>query len=72
MNDQEAAKEEFIGEEFKVVDGAMYLGGYIGEGTEEWIEENIKGWRESVVHFAKIGTYVPQTTFTGLQRSLQH
>lgn len=52
--------------------GTRYLGGFLGEGQEEWIEKKIDDCIYAVKKFAKIIKYVPQSVFVGLQRSLKH
>ena len=48
------------------------MGGFVGEGQEEWIEKKIDGWVNSIKKLAEISCFIPQSTFVGLQRSLQH
>ena len=67
------AKEFFLDENFDVVCGYQYLGGYIGaeESKIQWIENKIAGWSEGVTKLTKVADRNPQSAYVGLQRSYQ-
>jgi len=69
----EVAKVEFADLGFKVTTGHRYLGGFIGEkeALQEWIEELTKNWSQAVADLASVAKAYPQTTYAGLQKSLQ-
>ena len=56
-----------------MVRGHRYLGGFIGDREEEerWLADNITGWAESVDTLAGVSRKHPQSTYAGLQMSLQ-
>ena len=56
-----------------VKNGHRYLGGYIGEKTEEhaWVGEKVEEWCEAVDKIGEAGKLVPQAAYAGMQRSLQ-
>ena len=44
------AKKHFRGLGIQVVTDHLYLGGFIGDAAaeQEWLKENVQGWKESV------------------------
>ena len=54
--------------------GSRYLGGFVGERAEEvrWIQEKVERWAESVRKLAGVARKHPQSTYEGLQKSIQH
>jgi hypothetical protein len=68
-----AAKIEFKDLGFEVVSGARYLGGFLGEDSEQklWIEEKTSNWTDAVRELAKVAVRYPQTAYAGLTKSLQ-
>ena len=57
----------------QVVTGHQYLGGFIGDREVEksWLYGNIIGWEESVETLTGVSRKHPQSTYVGLQKSLQ-
>ena len=66
-------EEFFWGVVIQVVTGHHYLGGFIGDrGSEErWLGEKITGWSESVETLAGVSQKHLQSSYAGLQKSLQ-
>ena len=59
---------------FKVTNGCRYLGGHVGEKhlEKEWIDDKVENWVESIENLSPFTFLVPQSTYTGMQRALQH
>ena len=51
-----------------MVNGSSYLGGFIGEPLTEksWLDENFKGWTDSVEVLAGVAHQHPQTAYADL------
>ena len=66
-------EEHFRGLGIRVVTGHRYLGGYIRDKEVEgrWLVAKIKGWTESVDILAGVSQKHPQSSYAGLQKSLQ-
>jgi len=58
---------------FKVVSGARYLGGFIGESAslQPWIAQKVSKWASDVDILATAARAYPQAAYAGLQKSLQ-
>ena len=67
------AEEHFQGLGIRVMTGHRYLEGYIwdGEAERRWLKANIKGWTESVTILVWVAQKHPQSSYEGLQKSLQ-
>ena len=67
------AEDHFWGLGVRVVTVHRYLGGYIrdSEAEREWLRDKIQGWTESVKILAGVAHKHPQSTYAGLQKSLQ-
>jgi hypothetical protein len=54
--------------------GHRYLGGFLAEkdALKTWIQEKAHIWAEAVKELASAAKNYPQSTYSGLQRSLQH
>ena len=57
----------------KVVTGSCYLGGFAGdrEADYRWLAEKVQGWTESAKKMSGVARKHPQSTYSGLQKSLQ-
>ena len=57
-----------------LTDGSRYLGGFIGDLGKQtkWIGQKVESWVEATDPLAEISQWVPQSSFAGMQRSLQH
>ena len=57
----------------QVVTRSQYLGGFVWERAAEvrWIHQNVEGWAESVRTLAGVACKHLQSTYAGLQKSLQ-
>ena len=57
----------------KVVTGSRYLGGFVGDQKSEttWLAWKVQGWAESVQTISGVARKHQQSTYTGLQKSLQ-
>ena len=66
-------EEFFLGMGLQIVTGIRYLGGFIGYGSAEkrWLVRKIERWAESVGTLAGEYRKHPQSTYSGLQKSLQ-
>ena len=66
------ADDFFRGMGIKVVTGSRYLGGFIGEGEAQkrWLEGKVAGWADSVDALAGVSHKHPQSSYSGLQKSL--
>jgi hypothetical protein len=58
---------------FQVDTGARYLGAFIGdkEACDAWTEEKVDSWAEAVKELASAAKDFPQSTYAGMQKSLQ-
>jgi hypothetical protein len=67
----EAAKSTFFVE---AITGHRYLGGFLGEkdALKAWIRGKAHNWALAIKELASAAKYYRQTTYSGLQRSLQH
>ena len=67
------AGEHFWGLGIRVVTRHQYLGGYIGdvEAERSFLKERIQGWTESVNILSGVDKKHLQSTYAGLQKSLQ-
>jgi len=56
-----------------MVDGARYLGGFVGSDAtrSEWLGTQVAAWSASVGDLARVATRYPQTAYAGLAMSLQ-
>jgi hypothetical protein len=60
---------------FKVVAGSRYLDGFISSDQDlhDWLKDKVSTWREHAIgELSMAGTKYPQTTYIGLQKSLQN
>ena len=66
-------EEHFWGLGIRVVTVHRYLGGYIRDKETErsWLEENIKGWTESVTILSGVAHKHPKSAYAGLKKALQ-
>ena len=57
-----------------MTNGCRYLGGYVGEKhlEKEWIDGKVENWVESIECLSPFASLVPQSTYAGMQRALQH
>ena len=57
----------------KIVTGSQYLGGFVGDraAKDSWLAEKVHGWTESVKTLSGVTRKHPQSTYAGLQKSLQ-
>ncbi len=69
----EKAKPYFKDLGFEVVTGCRYLGGFIGEASNQqlWIQEKTEAWVDSIKELAMVAERYPQAAYAGLQKSLQ-
>ena len=67
------AEENFRGLGIRVVTGHRYLGGFRGDAAaeREWLEKKVQRWKESVVTLAGVDLNHPQSSYAGLQKTLQ-
>ena len=67
------SEEKFRGLVIRVVTGHRYLGGFIGNAAaeRECLKEKVQGWTESVSVLAGVAHKHPQSSYSGLQNSLQ-
>jgi hypothetical protein len=72
-HNRKAAEIEFKDLGFTVVSGWRYLGGFLGEETEQklWVEKKTKKWTAAVRELAKVAKRYPQAAYAGLHKSLQ-
>ena len=56
-----------------MVTGTRYIGGFVGSKADQylWLGEKVEGWRDLVSTLGGVVCRHPQTTYTGLQKSLQ-
>ena len=67
------AVEFFRGMRLKIVTGSWYLGGFIENGAAEnsFLAGKVEGWANSVGTLVGVSRKHLQSTFSGLQKSLQ-
>ena len=65
----ERAKAQFAHLGFKVLTGARYLGGYIGDkaACTQWVDEKVMRWVAGVNALSKVAKSSPQCAFAGLE-----
>ena len=70
---KEAAEIAFKDLGFTIVTGSRYLGGFIGEASDQlsWIKEKTKNWVAAIKELAMVAERYPQAAYAGLQKSLQ-
>ena len=63
----------FRGYSLKIVTGSRYIGGFVGMKAIQvrWLEEKVEVWRASVAIMSGVAGNHLQTTYVGLQKSLQ-
>ena len=63
----------FRGMGIKLVTGSGYLGGFVGdrEAKDSWLSEKVQGWTELVKKLSVVARNHLQSTYAGLQTSLQ-
>ena len=73
LGDVARAEEHFRGIGIRVMTGHRYLGGFIVDADAErgWLREKIRGWTESVKLLEGVSHKHPQSSYAGLQKSLQ-
>ena len=73
ISSQLHAEEFFQGMGIQVLTGHHYLGGFIGdrEAEERWLADKVTGWAESMETLARVSRNHPQSSYAGLQKSLQ-
>ncbi len=72
-NHQTAAQHHLEGLDLKLLTGARYLGGFLGEDSdlEDWIKPKIQEWVRGIEELALVARRFPQTAFAGLAKSFQ-
>jgi hypothetical protein len=72
-HNKDAAEIAFKDLGFTIVTGSRYLGGFIGEATDQqlWIQEKAEAWVDSIKELAMVAERYPQAAYAGLQKSLQ-
>ena len=67
------AEEHFRELGIRVVKENRYLGGFIGnaDAEREWLRGKVQGWTELVNILAGVAHKHPQSSYAGLQNSLQ-
>ena len=63
----------FRGYGLQIVMGSRYLGGFVGtKATQDrWLGEKVEGCRALVAIMSEVAFKHPQTSYSGLQKSLQ-
>ena len=67
------AEEFFRGMGINIVTGSCYLKGFVGNRVAEdsWLEAKVQGWMELVITLSGVARKHLQSTYAGLQKSLQ-
>ena len=63
----------FWGYGIQIVTGSCYLGGFIGSKAAQYflLGEIVEGWQDSLATLASVARHHLQTTYEGLQKSIQ-
>ena len=68
------AEKAFAELDFTVVTGSRYLGGFMGEASEQdtWVRGKTVDWVAAIRELSKVAERFPQAAYAGLSKSLQH
>ena len=69
----DTAREIFKDLKLNIVSGKRFLGGFIGssDDTEQWLNDQIQKWIQSVEKLSKVARTQPQAAFVAMTKSLQ-
>ena len=67
------AEDFFRGMGMKIVTGSWYLGVFVGDraAKDSWLTEKVQEWTELVKTLSGFARKNPQSSYAGLQKSLQ-
>jgi hypothetical protein len=69
----EKVRSAFADHKFQITTASRYLGGFVGEeeALRSWIKEETTLWTTAIHEIASTSKNFPQSTYAGLQNSLQ-
>lgn len=70
-SDKQTAQQIFKGINVTIITGSRFLGSYIGEGKEHFINKKIKNWQSTIEKLSLICKDSPQAAYTALTKAVQ-